>query len=59
MKQLADIGLNDSKTMILTWMTERFNQSKKFVELEALLQKDLCQTLKELLETLNVDESTT
>ena len=39
---------------------ERSGQPKKFEdgELETLLQEDLCQTFKELSETLNVDEST-
>jgi len=39
-------------------MTERSGLPKKFEdgELEALLQ-DLCQTIKELSETLNVNES--
>ena len=39
---------------------ERPGQPKKFEdgELEALLEEDSCQTLKELSETLHVDEST-
>ena len=59
LKQLVDIGLEKQNNDFDVNDKERPGQPKKFEngELEALLQEDSCQTLKES-ETLNVDEST-
>ena len=58
-KQYVWTGFDDSKVVIVTFTTNN-NQSKKFEDeqLQALLEENPAQTLKELSQQLEVDKLT-
>ena len=58
LKEVVEIGSDNSKIMILMSRTNNVLGHQKKIEdeeLESFLQEDLCQTLKELSDSLSIE----